>query len=504
VTGDGQPAGAPRTGASGAAASTARLVDYYCDYAWLGGPTATPRVTLRVNGTVIDAVVVSGERPPGARHLAGLTLPGLANAHSHAFHRALRGRSERGRGDFWTWREAMYSVAEVLTPGLYFGLARALYAEMALAGFTVVGEFHYLHHGPGGVRYHDPNAMGRALLAAAHQAGVKLVLLDTCYLEAGPGRPLEGAQLRFGDGDVESWAARVADMPGSRLSEHSMPEHSMSDHGMPDHGVSDHSMPDHGMSGTGCLIGAAVHSLRAVPPAAVRRVAEWATERSVPLHFHCSEQPAENEQVLAAYGATPVALLGEAGALGPGSVAVHATHLCEADAKALGGSGTGVCLCPTTERDLADGIGPARQLLTVGSPLSLGSDSQAVVDPFEEMRALELDERLASRIRGNFSAVELLEAATSCGYRALGDPTGGRLSPGSPADFVTVSLDGPGVAGVSEDFLLEAAVFAAGAGDVTNVVAAGRAVVVDGQHVLVGDVAAALRSAIGALASLLS
>ena len=217
------------------------------------------------------------------------------------------------------------------------------------------------------------------------------------------------------------------------------------------------------------------------------------------MHFHCSEQPAENEEALSAYGATPVQLLAQAGALGPRSVAVHATHLGEADTKELGASGTGVCMCPTTERDLADGIGPARRLLALGSPLALGSDSHAVVDPFEEMRALELDERLASRQRGNFSTVQLLEAATGAGYAALGVPTGGQLRPGAPADFVTVSLDAPALAGAAEDFLLEAVVFAAGRRDVTDVVVGGRPVVRGGQHLLVGDVAGALRSAISAL-----
>ncbi|HTT88774.1 MAG TPA: formimidoylglutamate deiminase [Acidimicrobiales bacterium] len=454
-------------------ASTTPLVDYYCDYAWLGGDTATSGVTLRVKGTRIEAVTVAGHPPAGARHLAGLTLPGLANAHSHAFHRALRGRAERGQGDFWTWRDLMYSAAAVLTPELYFALARAVYAEMALAGFTVVGEFHYLHHGPGGARYDDANAMGRALREAGRAAGVKLVLIDACYLEAGPGRPLEGAQLRFGDEDVEAWAERAAALAGAPRD-------------------------------SGELMGAAVHSLRAVPPAAVCRVAEWAQERSVPLHFHCSEQPAENLEVLAAYGATPVALLGEAGALRQGSVAVHATHLCDEDVKALGQSGAGVCMCPTTERDLADGIGPARRLLALGAPLSLGSDSHAVVNPFEEMRALEVDERLATHQRGHFSAAQLLEAATSAGYRALGDPAGGRLRPGAPADFVALSLDGPGLAGTTEEFLLEGAVFAAAPSDVTGVVVEGRPVVEDGRHLLVDDVAGALRSAIGAMALPLS
>ena len=456
-------------------------VQFFCDYAWLGGEMVTSGVTLDVNGATIEAVGVVDRPPAGAKHLAGLTLPGLANAHSHAFHRALRGRSEKGQGSFWTWRDMMYSLADLLTPDQYFALARAVYAEMAVAGFTIVGEFHYLHHAPGGVRYGDPNVMGRAVLAAAREAGVKVVLLDTCYLEAGPGRALEGAQLRFGDGDVEAWAARAGELADMT-----------------------NPAPTAATSATsatqGCaLVGAAIHSVRAVPPSAAMRVAEWAADRSVPLHFHCSEQPAENNTALAVYGATPVQLLAGAGALRPGSVAVHATHLGEADAEALGESRTSVCMCPTTERDLGDGIGPARRLRSLGAPLALGTDSHAVIDPFEEMRALELDERLASRQRGNFSTAQLLEAATTAGYSALGVPGGGRLSPGAPADFVSLSLDGPALAGADEGSLLEAAVFAAGPHDVTDVVVAGRPVVQGGQHLLVGDVAGALRSAIKAL-----
>jgi len=359
----------------------------------------------------------------------------------------------------------MYRLAGSITPEQYFSLARAIYAEMALAGTTTVGEFHYLHHPQGGGRYADSNEMGRAVLTAGWEAGVKVVLLDSCYLEAGPGRPLEGVQLRFGDRNVDAWAERVGELAAEY----------------------------------GSAVGAAIHSLRAVPPAAASRIAAWATERGAPLHVHCSEQEAENEEVRAAYGAAPVELLDEAGALFPGSVAVHATHISDPDAERLGGSGTGVCICPTTERDLGDGIGPARRLLGAGSPISLGSDSQAVVDPFEEMRALELDERLATQRRGNFTTVQLLEAATSAGYAALGNPDGGRLEPGAPADFVTIALDGPGLAGIEEDFLLEGAVFAASARDVVDVVVDGRPVVAGGRHLLVGDVPGALRGAIGAL-----
>ncbi len=465
MTGAPPPAPGVPAGPSLMPVSTDPPVEYYCDYAWLGAETAAAGVTVHVHGGTIQAVSTGGSRPHGARHLAGLTLPGFANTHSHAFHRALRGRAQRGQGNFWTWREMMYSVAELLTPERYFALARAVYAEMALAGFTVVGEFHYVHHGPGGARYGDPNEMGRALLAAAQEAAVRLVLLDTCYLEAGPGRAVEGAQHRFADRDVDEWAERATQL--ARVD--------------------------------GAVVGAAIHSVRAVPPAAARLVADWARQRSALLHFHCSEQAAENEEALAAYGATPVELLDGAGAVGPRSVAVHATHLSDADAKTLGESGTGVYMCPTTERDLGDGIGPARRLFALGSPLSLGSDSQAVVDPFEEMRGLEMNERLASRRRGNFNAVQLLETATAAGCRALGERAGGRLGPGAPADLVTISLDGPGLAGITEDFLVEGAVFAAGPGDVTDVVVAGRPVVAGGRHLLVGDVAGALRLAINAL-----
>ena len=200
-------------------------------------------------------------RPTGeTRRVAGLTVPGLTNDHSHAFHRALRSHTQRGEGSFWTWREAMYRVAERLTPQAYLALARATYAEMALAGVTAVGEFHYLHHGPGGVPYADPNEMGHALIAAAADVGVRLTLLDACYLTAGAaGDPLQGPQLRFSDGDADRWADRIGKITAA--------EH--------------------------VIVGAAVHSVRAVPPADMKKVAAWAGERRVPLHVHSSEQVAE-------------------------------------------------------------------------------------------------------------------------------------------------------------------------------------------------------------------
>ncbi len=440
---------------------------YYADHAWLGGSQAVERVLIGVSGGHISSVDADVPSPAAvaATHLRGLTLPGLANTHSHAFHRALRGRTHRGGGSFWTWREDMYAVAAALTPDSYHQLARATYAEMALSGITCVGEFHYLHHGPGGKRYSDPNALGAVLISAAAEAGIRLTLIDTCYLTGGIGEPLQGPQLRFGDGDALAWGERAAALepaPHAR-------------------------------------IGAAIHSVRAVPAGQLGTVAEWAAERSAPLHFHVSEQRAENAACLAAHGCTPVALLAEHGALGAGSCAVHATHLDAADIAALGSSQTCICMCPTTERDLADGIGPARALADAGAPLALGSDSNAVVDLFEELRALELDERLASELRGHWPAAGLLRAATADGHAALGWPDAGRIEPGARADLVTVSLDSVRLAGAQPQTLLESLAFAAAAGDVTDVVVDGRVVVRDGRHALIEDVPAALGAAISAV-----
>ena len=371
-------------------------------------------ISVRAGGQPLPR---AGEAPPaGVRFprtsgetvaVPGLTLPGLANCHSHAFHRALRGRTHgvdrRGeRGSFWTWREQMYAVAADLTPDTYFELARTTYGEMRATGITAVGEFHYLHHQPGGTPYDDPNEMGRALLAAADDAGIRIRLLDTCYLAAGFDRPPEGVQVRYSDGDAHAWAERVAAFDDPR-------------------------------------VGAAIHSVRAVPRDQIPTVVEAAGGR--PLHVHLSEQVAENEACVAATGMTPTQLLAEAGALGPLTSAVHATHLTDDDIRLLGESRTRVCFCPTTERDLADGIGPARRLHDAGAALTLGSDSHAVIDLFEEMRAVEMHERLATQQRGHWSASELLAAAAYDGHASLGFEDAGRIAVGQRADLVTVDLD---------------------------------------------------------------
>jgi formiminoglutamate deiminase len=249
--------------------------------------------------------------------------------------------------------------------------------------------------------------------------------------------------------------------------------------------------------------GAAIHSVRAVPPDQMREVVAWTRRYGAPLHAHLSEQRAENEACLAAYGVTPARLLDRADALGPRSTVVHATHLTERDIELLGGSRTCACFCPTTEADLADGIGPARALATAGSPLSVGSDSQARVDLFEEARGIELTQRLATQQRGHFSSDELARAATVAGHACLGWPDAGEIVPGALADLVTVALDTPRLAGAvdgaGEGAVLEAVMFGAAAADVRSVVAGGRDVVRDGRHLLVDDVPAALSAAVWAV-----
>ena len=421
----------------------------WCERAWLGGDTVTQGVLIELDAGTITAVHGGiATSPPRAERLGGLVFPGFANAHSHAFQRALRGRTQaQTGGSFWSWRRQMYALAAQLDPDSMLALARATFAEMALAGITLVGEFHYVHHGPDGAPYEQPNAMGEALIQAAAEVGVRLTLLDACYLHGGI-EP-DPVQRRFFDEDVDAWVTRVAGLRPAPM----------------------------------VKIGAAIHSMRAVQPEHAATVARWADAHAAPLHAHVSEQPAENEACLEVYGATPVALLHFEGALSDRFTAVHATHLADEDVKLLGGAGAHVCLCPTTERDLADGTGPAARLREAGARLAVGTDSNAIIEPLEEARAIELDERLAGGVRGLHSGVQLLQAATVGGYRSLGWPEGGAIEPGAPADLVAIRTDTVRLAGVSDDALIDGLVFAAGAADVNDVIADGHFIVRDGRHV---------------------
>ena len=318
--------------------------------------------------------------------------------------------------------------------------------------------------------------MSQALLEAARQAGIRITLLDTCYLSGGLDAsgapvPLAGPQLRFCDGDGHGWAERVAALGAG----------------------------EHGELGPDARLGAAIHSVRAVPPDQLPPVLAWAQPHGAPVHAHLSEQPAENEACLAAYGDTPAGVLSRAGVLGPRATMVHATHLTGRDIELIGGSRAFACFCPTTEADLADGIGPARALASAGARLTVGSDSQAVIDLFTEARRVELDQRLATGQRGHFTAADLAGMATAAGHASLGWPDAGELVAGALADLVTVDLGGPRLAGTTAATALESVLFAATAADVTGVVIGGRDVVSGGRHLLAGDVPGALDAALAAL-----
>jgi formiminoglutamate deiminase len=437
---------------------------FHAELAWLGGERAEPDVLIEVVDGRIAAVTPGAPPAPGARRLDGLTLPGLVNTHSHVFHRAIRGHSQSGVGDFWAWRDLMYDVAGRLDPDRLYALARATYAEMALSGITSVGEFFYLHHDPDGRTYADPNELGRAVVRAANEAGLRITLLDTCYLQGDvTGKALEGVQRRFDDGSWERWAERVDQLVDTDK----------------------------------CRVGAAIHSVRAVPRSALAPVAEYAAGRDLPLHVHLSEQPAENDACSAHYGLTPTALLDDAGVWSPRATAVHATHLTEADIAVLGGSGTTISMCCTTERDLADGVGPAVRLAAAGSPLCVGSDAHMAIDLWEEARAIELDERLVSGRRGNLRVPALADALTSAGAASIGWDAG-RIAVGGLADLVTVRLDSPRTAGARLGDALAHVIFAATASDVTTVVVGGTTVVDEGTHRTVPDVGQDLERSISA------
>lgn len=444
---------------------------YHCDYAWLGGETAVADVRLEMAGGIITAVTAGAafdaSAEPAAMRLRGLTMPGLANTHSHVFHRAIRGHTQSGVADFWLWRDLMYGVASRLDPDCLYRLAHATYVEMALSGVTSVGEFFYLHHQPDGTPYADPNELGRAVIRAANDAGIRITLLDTAYLQAGVnGEPLGGTQLRFSDGSWQEWAARVDLLADSDMAR----------------------------------VGAAIHSVRAVPRAAMGPIAEYCRSRSLPLHVHVSEQPAENAASIEAFGLTPIGLLAAENVLGPATTAVHATHLTDDDIRLLGSSRTAISMCCTTERDLADGVGPAIRLAAAGSPLCVGSDAHMMIDLWEEGRAIELDERLISGKRGHLSAQQIARAISTDGQATIGFAAqSAGIAAGAPADLVTVNLDSVRTAGARSGDVLAHSLFAATASDVDSVMVGGKWVVQGGRHHAVAEPGRELGAAIAAV-----
>jgi formiminoglutamate deiminase len=443
------------------------MTTYFAQWAWRGAEHAVANVRITVSNGVISAVEDNATKQDGDVAVAGVVMPGLVNAHSHAFHRALRGRTHGGTGDFWSWRTPMYEIANRLTPDSYRELATMTFAEMALSGITGVGEFHYIHHNTDGTKYKNPNEMGHAMVQAAQRAGIRIALLDVAYLHAALDKPEPLAeQKRFSDGNIDAWLDRVDAL---------------------------------GEGGEGWTVGMAPHSVRAVHPRELEEVV--ANRHGKVVHLHVSEQPAENAACVAATGMTPTQVLDNVGLLGPHMTAVHATHLTDTDIALLGSSHTCVCLCPTTERDLADGVGPAAALRDAGATLSLGTDSNAFIDMFEETRAIETDERLVTGKRGLHTPSSLLAAATSVGATSLGWGNHG-IQVGNPADFIALSLDSVRLASFDGANGAAHIVHSAAPSDVRDVWVGGKQVVANFQHAEISDVVAGLRNAIAAVVTL--
>jgi len=415
--------------------------------------------------------VVGAARPPqGAPQEMvrnRLLLPGLVNAHSHAFQRLIRGRTEyvaagQERDDFWSWRELMYRAANALDPEGVYVASRQAFVEMALAGTTAVGEFHYLHHAPDGTPYRDRLELARQVIRAAREVGLRIALLRVGYARAGFGKPENPRQRRFIDPSLEEV---VEDAVALRDATRGDPH---------------------------VVVGLAPHSVRAVPRPWLEQLAREAP-KGMPIHLHAAEQPAEIAACREEHGRTPVELLDEVGLLREGVTLVHAIHLTDDEVRRVGASGATVCACPSTERNLGDGVVRADELLRAGSPICLGTDSHASVDLLDEARQLEGHLRLVRLRRAVMDpgggdpdglAVRLLRSASARGAWSLGLEGVGYLEPKQSADFFTVDLESLALAGWSEESLLPALLLSGAPGAVREVMVGGRWILTEGEHVL--------------------
>ncbi|HEX3771063.1 MAG TPA: formimidoylglutamate deiminase [Polyangiaceae bacterium] len=383
-----------------------------------------------------------------------MLLPALATAHSHAFQRALRGRAQRPsafltsastsatsastsgrtppREDFWTWRGEMYTLASSLTPESIHDISRVAFAELARAGVRTVGEFHYVHHQPGGAPYDDRTVMADAVIRAAKDAKVRIALLRVAYNRGGDGRPPEEEQRRFCDPSVDDVLRDVDALRAKYAAD-----------------------PD-------VVVGLAAHSVRAVPPDWLGPLRDYAAKYAIPLHMHVSEQEREVQECVSETGRRPVELLADNGVLSDRFVAVHATHLRPHEARLLGTARAFVCVCPTTERDLGDGLADLTALRQAGVRLCTGVDSHVLVDPLEDLRALETHERLRTHARVTFGggpspeagetpAESLWRSGSTEGEAACGFKDSGGM--------IAISPDHPELALVAPELLLDAVVF---------------------------------------------
>jgi len=409
-------------------------------------------------------------------------LPGMVNAHSHAFQRVLRGRAEYGprstslreRDSFWTWRETMYSAATRLTPEDVYDTSRMAFLEMALSGITAVGEFHYLHNAPEGRSYDDANLLAKEVMRAAGEVGLRIALLRVAYARSGFQTEPNPKQARFiessPDAYLQNLEALIATVSRGPVAQDSG---ALAD--------------DRANTPQAAWVGVAPHSVRAVPLDYLREVIAYANENDLKTHMHVAEQPAEVSACIEEYGRSPIALLESEALLSERFTAVHAIHVTPKAITSFAKSGAMVCACPTTERNLGDGVVPADEYCKHGVSICLGTDSHAQIDLLEDARELEYHLRLQKLERAVLSAFELFDCATINGARSLGAP-GGALETGMPADFFTADLDDPSIAGASKDDLLASIVFTLSRAAVQEVVVGGKPIVSEGQHLIQEEV----------------
>jgi len=399
-------------------------------------------------------------------------LPGMVNGHSHTFQRLIRGVAEHGGpngDDFWAWRNRMYAAAAALSPEELFHVARIAFLEMALNGITAVGEFHYVHRNTDGSAYEDPNLLSKAVIRAASSVGIRIALLRVAYFRAGFELPPNSGQKRFyetPDEYIDAVSRLERELPGL---------------------------------GPTASLGVAPHSIRAVPLDSLKRIAAWAGERKLPVHIHVAEQMAEITACKREYGLSPIRLLAQHGLLNEHVTLVHAIHTTGDEVESIARAQATICSCPTTERNLGDGIVDAETAIRASVPFSFGSDSQATINLLEDARELDYHLRLKQQRRvpldgigGEDLSERLFRFATQGGARSLGLPTG-TLEAGSPADFFTVDLDDIAIAGATAEELLPTLVFSLDRSGVRDVVVQGKTIVADGKHPLAEEIVAAYR-----------
>jgi formimidoylglutamate deiminase len=415
-------------------------------------------VLIGIEGRTIASIQVGVPAPASAERFEGAAVPGAANVHSHAFQRAMAGLAER-RGpdddDFWTWREVMYRFLARLTPDDVEAIAAMAYVEMLEAGFTAIGEFHYLHNAPDGARYADPAEMGARIVAAAETSGIGLTLLPSFYAHGGcGGRPPTPGQTRFLSTLDNFWTL----MEASRR---------------------------HASRLNGAMLGVAPHSLRAVDaPELAALLAQW-TEG--PVHIHAAEQTREVDECLAWSGARPVQWLLDNADVDERWCLIHCTHMTAHESRRLAQSGAVAGLCPITEAHLGDGIFEAPRYFDASGRIAVGSDSNVRIALNEELRTLEYGQRLRERRRNRLGPAgasigrHLFDAARRGGAQGLGI-TGGELAAGRAADIVVLDASHAALAGRTGDALLDAWIFAAGDGCVRDVFVGGQRVVEAGLH----------------------